>query len=69
VLSFPAASLLDSCFPHAMNMCTIQGSLKVHFFLWFFATKKSFERFLCARMVKLTNLLVEPKTHKFWHSF
>jgi hypothetical protein len=24
--------LIDSCFPHAMKMCTIQGFPKVHFF-------------------------------------
>jgi hypothetical protein len=22
-----------------------------------------------AKMIKLTNSLVEPRTHKFWHSF
>jgi hypothetical protein len=36
VLSFPATSVLDSCFPHAMKMCTIQGSSKLHFFFFIF---------------------------------
>jgi hypothetical protein len=28
--------MLDSCFPHVMILCTIQGSPKVHYFLFDF---------------------------------
>jgi hypothetical protein len=62
VLSFPAASLVDSFFPHAMKMCTIQGSPKVHFLSIsnFLLLKILLRDFLCAKIVKLTNSLVEP---------
>jgi len=61
VLSSPTASLLDSCFPHAMKMCT-----KVHFFISDFLLLKILLRdYLCARIVKLTNSLVEPSPKNF----
>jgi len=63
LLSFPIASLMiDSYFPHAMKMCTIQGSPKVHHFpLWLPAFENSNERDVFDKMVKLTNMLVEPR--------
>jgi hypothetical protein len=54
--------LIDSWFPHMMKMCTIQGSPKVHFFLIsdFLLLKILLTDYLCARIVKFTNSLVEP---------
>jgi hypothetical protein len=70
VLSFPVASILDSCFPHAMKMCTIQDSPKADFFFFnsgFLLLKILLRDYLCARIVKLTNSLVEhsPKNSGF----
>jgi hypothetical protein len=54
--------MTDSYFPHAMKMCTIQGSPKVHYFpLWLLASGYSNERDVFDTMVKLTNMLVEPR--------
>jgi hypothetical protein len=58
--------MIDSYFPHAMKMCTIQGSPKVHHFpLWILASGNSNERDVFDKMVKLTNMLVEPRAQKF----
>jgi hypothetical protein len=58
--------MLDSYFPHAMKMCTIQGSHKVqHFPLRFLASENSNERDVFDKIVKLTNILVEPRAQKF----
>jgi hypothetical protein len=56
-------SMLDSYFSHAMVLCTIQGSPKVHFFLSNFLFLKILMReTFFNMMVKLTNSLVEPRT-------
>jgi hypothetical protein len=55
--------LIDSYFFHAMKICTIQGSRKLFFsplIFFFLASERSFERFFYARIVKMTNSLVEP---------
>jgi hypothetical protein len=57
--------MLDSYFSHAMILCTIQGFPKVHFFsLSYFLLLEILMReiFFFAKMVKLTNSLVEPRT-------
>jgi len=53
--------MLDSCFSHVMILCTIQGSPKVHIFLSDFLHLEILIReIFFAKMVKLTNSLVEP---------
>jgi len=57
---------LDSFFPHAMKMYTIQCSPKVCIFLsdlLFMGTLNKREVF--DKMVKLTKMLVEPRTKNF----
>jgi len=54
--------MIDSCFPHVMISCTVQGSLKVHFFLSDFMLLEILnKRDVFYKMVKLTNMLVEPR--------
>jgi hypothetical protein len=62
--------MLDSCFFYAMKNCALfKAALRYIFLtLWFLASENSDERDFF-KMVKLTNSLVEPRTHKFWHSF
>jgi len=54
-----------------MKNCALsKAPLRYFFFLSdLLASANSNERDFFAKMVKLTNLLVEPRTHKFWHSF
>jgi hypothetical protein len=53
---------LDSYFPHAMKMCTLQGSPKVHLFVSDFLLLKILNtREVFDMMVKLTSMLVEPR--------
>jgi hypothetical protein len=55
--------MLDNYFFHAMILCTIQDSPKVHFFfLSDFLLLEILMRAFFAKMVKLTNSLVEPRT-------
>jgi hypothetical protein len=55
--------MIDSYFPHAMKMCTIQDSPKAHIFLSDFLLLEILnKRDVFDKMVKLTNLLVEPRT-------
>jgi len=61
--------MIDSCFSHEMTPFTIQGSQKVCIFLsdlLLLGTLNKREVF--DKMVKLTKMLVEPRTLKFWHS-
>jgi hypothetical protein len=54
--------MLDSCFSHVMILCTIQGSPKVHLFFLRLLVPRNYEkRDFFVKMVKLTNMLVEPK--------
>jgi hypothetical protein len=54
---------LDSYFFHAMKMCIFQGSPKVHIFLSDFLLLEILNKGeVFDKMVKLTNLLVEPRT-------
>jgi hypothetical protein len=54
--------MLDSYFPHAMKMCIIQGSPKVHLFLSDCLLLEILnKRDVFDKMVKLTNMLVEPR--------
>jgi hypothetical protein len=53
---------LDSYFLHAKKMCTFQGSPKVYLFLFDFLLLEVLnKREVYDKMVKLTNLLVEPR--------
>jgi len=53
---------LPSYFPHAMKMCIIQNSPKVHLFLYNFLPLEILnKRDVFDKMVKLTNMLVEPR--------
>jgi len=55
--------MIDSYFSHAMKICTIQGFPKVHHFPpWLLASRNYNERDVFDKMVKLTNMLVEPRT-------
>jgi hypothetical protein len=56
--------MLDSYFFHVMILCTIQGSSKVHFFFLsdFLLLAILIREIFFAKMVELTNSLVEPKT-------
>jgi hypothetical protein len=55
--------MIDSYFPHAMKMCTIQNFPKVHLFLSDFLLLEILnKRDVFDKMVKLTNMLVEPRT-------
>jgi hypothetical protein len=64
---------IDGCFSHAMKNCALsKAPLRYNFFLSNFYLLEILMReifFFFAMMVKLTNSLVEPRTHKFWHSF
>jgi hypothetical protein len=55
--------MLDSYFSHAMILCIIQSSPKVHFFFLsnFLLLKILMRDFFFDKMVKLTNSLVEPR--------
>jgi hypothetical protein len=54
--------IIDSCFSHVMILCTIQESSKVHFFLSDFLVLEILTRdMFFDKMVKMTNMLVEPK--------
>jgi hypothetical protein len=54
--------MIDSYFPHAMKICTIQGSPKVFIFLSDFLLLEILnKRDVFDKMVKLTNTLVEPR--------
>jgi hypothetical protein len=54
--------MLDSYFPHEMKMCTIYGSSKVHIFLSEFLLLEILsKRDVFDKMVKLTNMLAEPR--------
>jgi hypothetical protein len=62
MMLFPACKMLDSYFPHEMKMCTIYGSSKVHIFLSEFLLLEILsKRDVFDKMVKLTNMLVEPR--------
>jgi hypothetical protein len=55
--------MIDSCFSHEMTSCTIQGSPKVCiFFSDFLLLSTLYKRKVFDKMVKLTKMLVEPKT-------
>jgi len=64
--------MLDSCFSDAMKNCALpKAPLRYIFFtVWFFASENSDERVFLffAKIIKLTNSLVEPRTYKLWHS-
>jgi len=54
---------MDSYFPHAMKMCTIEDSPKVHLFLSDFLLLEILNKIdVFDKMTKLTNMLVEPRT-------
>jgi hypothetical protein len=54
--------MIDSYFHHAMKMCTIQDSPKVHLFLSDFLLLEILnKRDVFDKMAKLTNILVEPR--------
>jgi len=54
--------MLESYFSHAMNLCTIQISPKLHIFLLldFYLLKILMREIFFDKMVKLINSLVEP---------
>jgi hypothetical protein len=55
--------MINSYFPHAMKMYTIQGSPKVHLFLSDFLLLEILNKInVFDKMVKLINMLVEPRT-------
>jgi hypothetical protein len=64
---FPASILcLISCVSHVMKMSTIQGSPKVLTLLSDFLLLDTLnKRDVFDKMVKLTNMLVEPRAQKF----
>jgi hypothetical protein len=54
---------MDSYFPHAMKMCTIEDSPKVHLFLSDFLLLEILNKIdVFDKMTKLTNMLVETRT-------
>jgi hypothetical protein len=54
--------MIDGCFSHVMTSCTIQGSPKVHLFLFDFLLLEILnKRDVFDKMAKLTNMLVEPR--------
>jgi hypothetical protein len=58
--------MLDSYFSHAIILCTIKGSPKVHFYFSDFLLLEILMRdIFFAKLVKFTNSLVEPRTKKF----
>jgi hypothetical protein len=56
--------IIDSCFPHEMTSCTIQGSPKVCIFLsdFFLLLGALYKIEVFDKMVNLTKMLVEPRT-------
>jgi hypothetical protein len=53
--------MIDSYFPHAMKMCTIQDTPKVRLFLFDFLLLEILNKGdVFDKMAKLTNILVEP---------
>jgi hypothetical protein len=55
--------MIDSCFSHEMISCTIQGSPKVCIFLFDILLLGTLnKREVFDKMVKLTKMLVEPRT-------
>jgi predicted membrane protein len=61
--SFPAHFffMIDSGFSHVMTSCTIQGSPKVCTFLSYLLLDTLNKRDVFDKIVKLTNMLVEPR--------
>jgi hypothetical protein len=54
--------MIDSCFSHVMTPCTIQGSPKLCTFLSDLLLLGNLnKRDIFDKMVKLTNMLVEPR--------
>jgi hypothetical protein len=63
---FMCILILDSCFFHAIKNCALSKALlRYFFFLSDFLLLKILMRDFFAKMVKLTNSLVEPRTNKF----
>jgi hypothetical protein len=55
--------MIDSCFSHGMTPCTIQGSPNVCIFLSdLLLLGTLYKREVFDKMVKLTKMLVEPRT-------
>jgi len=54
--------IIDSCISHVMILCTIQGSSKEHYFLSDFLVLEILIRDVFDKMVKMTNMLVVPRT-------
>jgi hypothetical protein len=56
--------MINSCFSHAMKNCALsKTSFNVHFLLFgFWLLKILIIEIFCAKIVKLTNSLVEPRT-------
>jgi hypothetical protein len=60
---FCSLVMIDSCFSHEMTSCTIQGSLKVCIFLSdLLILGTLYKREAFDKMVKMTKMLVEPRT-------
>jgi hypothetical protein len=54
--------MIDSCFSHAMKNCALsKAPVRYIFPLWLLASGYSNERDVFDKMVKLTNMLVEPR--------
>jgi hypothetical protein len=62
--------MIDSYFSHAMKNCALSKAplSYILFFLFDFEHLKILMRDFFAKMVKLTNSLIKPRTHKLWHS-
>jgi hypothetical protein len=54
--------MIDSYFPYAMKMCTIQDSPKVHLFISDFLLLEILNKRDILLDGQLTNMLVEPRT-------
>jgi hypothetical protein len=64
--------MLDGCFSYVIVICALSKApiRCIFFFSLTFSFWKFLWKIICfAKMVKLTNLLVEPRTYEFWHSF
>jgi hypothetical protein len=61
-LCLHVVEIISLTYANVMKMCTFQGSPKVHFFFLsdFLLLKILMREFFC-KMVKLTNMLVDPR--------
>jgi hypothetical protein len=60
--------MLNSYFSHAMKNCALFKAPLRYIFLTLLLKILIREIFFFAKMIKLTISLVEPRTHKLWHS-